>query len=74
MMTYLEINMKLEITTLDQMHEHWLDYVDNVLSTIEAMKLMHPDETAYHVLEQVKKEVLDLPYSTDTEYFIEYDD
>lgn len=47
--------MKLEIDTLDQMHEHWLDYVDNILSTIEAMKLMHPDETAYHVLEQVKK-------------------
>lgn len=66
--------MKLEIDTLDQMHEHWLDYVDNILSTIEAMKLMHPDETAYHVLEQVKKEVLDLPYSTDTEYFIEYDE
>ena len=66
--------MKLEIDTLDQRKEKWRDYVDNILSTIEAMKLMHPDETAYHVLEQVKKEVLDLPYFTDTEYFIEYDE
>lgn len=63
--------MKLEIETLDQMHEHWVDYVDNVLSAINAMKLTHPDETAHHVLNQVEKQVKQLPYYTDTAYYVE---
>lgn len=63
--------MKLCIETLDQMHEHWVDYVDNVLSAINAMKLTHPDETAHHVLNHVEKQVRQMPYYTDTSYYVE---
>lgn len=70
----LEINMKLPIETLEQMHEHWLDYVDDIVSAIEVAKLMHPDDTVYHALNQVQQVATQLPYDWDTTYYVQHND
>lgn len=66
--------MKFEIETLDQMHELWLDYVDDIQHIIAVQKLANPSDEIHRVLNLVSIAVSSLPYGSDTTYFIEYDD
>lgn len=65
--------MKLEIETLDQMHELWLDYASNISHTITLQKLANPDDEIHRVLGLVEKAVAELPYNIDTTYYVEYE-
>lgn len=65
--------MKLEIETLDQMHELWLDYVNNISHAITLQKLANPDDEIHRVLGLVEKAVAELPYNIDTTYYVEYE-
>lgn len=60
-----------EITDMDSLHSHVLDYQSNLLNTIEVFKGAYPSDESQTLLNALQQEVEVLPYSKLSVFYAE---
>lgn len=62
-----------EITDMDNLHSHVLDYQSNLLNKIEAFKGAYPSDESQALLNTLQQEVEVLPYGKLTVFYAKHD-
>ena len=56
------LSKSYEISDMEQLHEHVLEYQNNLLDAIETLRNSVNNPEAHHVLDKLQIEVEELPY------------